>query len=271
MKFKFLILIIGMFLFVNNEYSQSATFNVKSFTIKDKLQPTDPKDEQLGVYNNFELFMNKSDEVSINFSTEKFLPLILLVSPSGKKNAFNSKDGKHIDFIKKINETGNWQLLIIGGENAAGDYQCKVSFADSAAVNPGNLLSDCDFLRFVTEHSEADFLFIKGLIDKNFKSLKTKDFAVDSSYLKDADRLIIKLNVDDSEGIFNKLENRVANCFESWKIRIGKKRKTLQGFETTISIVEEGVNNPRFVKINLVGNPSNGEKKILFEFGKIGS
>ncbi len=249
--------------------NDGGNFNVKSFTIHDEIKTTDPLDEQLGRVNNFEIFLNKNDVVAIRFHTDNFLPLILFISPSGDKAAFNSKDGKNIDFTKEVNEAGNWELYIIGGNDASGTYECKISFADSAAVNPPKVFNDCNFIRFVSEHSAADFLFIKKLIDSNFSSVSGKSFKVKKSYLDSEEKLHLILEAENPKDFFDKIASDSENCFENWRIKKGKRRESAGGFETVLSMVERDNKEPGFVKIILKENVENKRTEVEMIFGRI--
>ncbi len=273
MKLKFfktallLLIIAGAVSAQNRELN----YNVKSFTIRDEIKKSDPLDEQLGRVNNFEIYLNKNDQFSIQFHTDKFLPLILLISPSGNKEAFNSRDGKNINFSRKINETGNWELYIIGGKDAAGSYECKVNFADSAAVNPPKVLSDCGFIKFVVEHSEADFVFIKDLISDNFSSVSAKDFKVGKFFFDAEKRLHLELSGNNSKNLFDKIKKSIYDCFEDWKVKEGKRREVNGNYETVLSIIERDKKEPRFVKIVLKENSVGEKNDVELIFGKIKS
>ena len=251
--------------------AQGIKYNVKSFTIRDEIKAGDPIDEQLGRVNNFEIYLNKNDRLSIQFHTDKFLPLILFISPKGNKKAYNSKDGKNINFSRTINETGNWELYIIGGQDASGSYECKVNFADSAAVNPPKVFNDCDFIKFVAEHSEADFVFIKNLISDNFSSVSTKDFKVGKAFFDSEKRLHLELKSKDSIRLFDKIKKSAFDCFNDWKVKEGKRREVGSNFETVLNIIERDKKEPRFVKIIFKEMPKSNKSNVELIFGKIKS
>jgi hypothetical protein len=253
----------------DSSFAQQLTFNVKSFVINDSLKITDPVDAQLGRVNNFEIYLNNNDFVSIQFTTDNFVPLILFVSPSGSKNVFNSTNGKQITFTKKINETGNWELYIIGGKDGVGEYKCRVNFADSAALIKKGNLKECDFFRFVTEHSEADFIFIQDLIKNNFRDLRANGFSADSSYITKDGSLKIIMKSKNPARLFKRLTDNIGDCFTDWKIREGKLRKVNDNYIRVTSLIESGKKSPRFIKLTFTQNGKFTQNKISALFGKI--
>jgi hypothetical protein len=268
---RILILTVSVVYFIisGSSFAQQQTFNVKSFVINDSLKVSDPVDAQLGRVNNFEIYLNNNDFVSIQFSTDNFIPLILFVSPSGSKNVYNSENGREISFTKKINETGNWELYIIGGKDGLGAYKCRVNFADSAALIKNGKLTECDFFKFLTEQSEADFIFIQDLIKKKFMGLSANSFSVDSSFIANDGSLRIILNNEKPSALFKQLSNKIGDCFPEWKFRKGKLRKVNDNYIQVTSLIERGEKAPRFIKIILTQNSNFTKQKLSAEFGKI--
>ncbi len=270
MKLKYyLTALFFILLFAKSDYSQQNNYNVKSFEINDSLKISDPVDAQLGRVNNFEIYLSNNDFISIEFSTDNFIPLILFVSPSGSKNVYNSKDGKNINFTQKIDETGNWELYVIGGKKGFGAYKCRINFADSSALIKNGNLSECSFFKFLSEHSEANFIFIKDLVKNKFSNLRTNSFSVDSSYINNNSSLMLILKTEKPSEMFRSLSDKLKNCFPDWKFRIGKLRKISDNYVQVTSLIEMDKKAPRFIKLTLTKNGSFTNQQISAEFGKI--
>ncbi len=239
-------------------------FNVESFVINDSLTAKAPVEKNLGRYNNFEIHLNKADEIAISLKAEGFLPLALFVSPGGRKFVFNSEDGKQVNFVKEIEESGNWNLFIIGGENESGKYVCRVSFADSSAVLPQQKLRTCDFLRFFVAHSKAEFAFLKENLRKKIALPELVNGKVLSKKFNEKNRFEIKVELQNKND-FENLTNAVVDCFEEWNVKEGRARRTENGFVKTLSAIESGVKEPSYVK--MIFENKNDKKTASIEVG----
>ncbi len=261
MKIKVLIL----FFLALRVFPQSADFNVRSFVIKDELKSSDPVEENLGRFNNFEIHLNRGDKVAIDFQSENFTPLIVFVSPEGKKQVYYPKNGKTIKFTQNINESGNWNLFIVGGKDDFGKYVCRVSFADSNAVKIKPLKNLCELLKYFSAHSDARFVFVKDFADK-LKSLYEKPEAkITSVKLDEENNLILTLDVKNTAQAFENISAALYECFEDWNIKESERRDKDGKKTKTITAIESNVKTPRIIKISTVN--SNGNNKLILKFG----
>ena len=261
MKIKVLIL----FFLALRIFPQSADFNVRSFVIKDELKSSDPVEENLGRFNNFEIHLNSGDKVAIDFQSENFTPLIVFVSPEGKKQVYYPKNGKTIKFTQNINESGNWNLFIIGGKDDFGKYVCRVSFADSNAVKIQPLKNLCELLKYFSAHAEARFVFVKDFADK-LKSLYEKPEAkITSVKFDEENNSNLTLDVKNSAQAFENISDALYECFEDWNIKESKRRNKDGNKIKTITAIESNVKTPRIIKISTVD--SNGNNKLILKFG----
>ncbi len=261
MKIKIFIL----FFFALRVFSQSADFNVRSFVIKDELKNSDPVEENLGRFNNFEIHLNSGDKVAIDFKSENFTPLIVFVSPNGKKQVHYPQNGKATKFVENIHESGNWNLFIVGGKNDAGKYVCRVSFADSNAVKIKPLKNLCEFLKYFSAHAEARFVFIKDFADR-LKALYEKPEAkIASVKFDEENNLILTLNVKNTAQAFENISGALYECFEEWNIKESARKNKDGGKIKTITAIESNVKTPRIIKIST--SATNGSNTINLKFG----
>ncbi len=265
MKLKILILFFVGFSYQVFAQSGANDFNVESFIIEDSLSNGDPVEKDLGRYNNFEIHLNAGDKFAVDFTTNSFSPLILLLSPEGKKYVYNSANGKDVEFIQGINETGNWNLFIIGGEKDTGKYFCRVSFADSNAVKVRDNLKFCEYLKFFSAHSRTKFIFIKNNLDEYVRSLKNSGGRKISYELNGNRKLTVKIKIDKPNFDFEKTVDKIYACFEDWNVKEGKERKTDDGVSKTVTAIKSGVNFPPIIKVTYSKN-SEG-KYLILKFG----
>ncbi len=231
-------------------YGQSGKdFNVESFVINDSLTINDPVEKNLGRYSNYEIHLNKGDYFSVDFNTSMFTPLILLVSPTGNKFVFNSKDGKNIVFVKKINESGNWQFYVIGGENQTGTFKSKIGFADSISVKPQKRLSLCEFWNFISAHSKTNFSFINNRISE-LRMIFPQEFSKAKINFEKND-LLLEIG-DNATLTFEKLENSIKNCLTDWNVKTNIFNKKSNGIVKSVNALKSINNEVVFIKSNLV-------------------
>ncbi len=248
----FLLLTFFVSVFAQNKNS----FNVESFEIVDSLTSDDQIEKDLGRYNNFEIHLNKGDKVAINLKTDKFAPLILLVSPQGEKFVYPSKDGKEVAFTQNVNETGNWNLFVIGGENDTGNYVCKIGFADSGALNFSEMSNLCEFLKFVASHARADFVFLKENL-RNVPNLPPRDeLKILDAKLTKKNELFLKCETANAESEFAKISETIYDCFEDWNVKESRRRKTSEGYISSITAIQSGAQEPVLIRVSLVESPS---------------
>ncbi len=264
MKLKLaLLVILAAKLFAQTD---TDVYNVESFVIKDSLTAQDPVEKNLGRYNNFEIHLNKGDKVAAKLIARRFAPLVLFVSPAGEKFVYNSENGSEIGFTREIGESGDWNLFVIGGAEDTGAYECRISFADSASVEFPEKTDLCGLLRFFAAHSRAEFAFIRENSDNAKKiTLADKNFFVTNATPTKKNEFILTLASPDPEKEFDAVTDEIFSCFEDWNVKIGKRRKVKNAFEKTVSAIESGVREPRFIKAVLIEN--GGAKTIELKFG----
>jgi hypothetical protein len=257
----FLILIL-----LTTHFFAQTSFNVESFEIKEEFTESDPIDESLGKFQNFEIHLNKGDKVSIDISTQNFVPLLILISPKNHKYVESSQNGKTISFQENIDETGNWSLFIVTGKDDLGKYNCKISFSDEKSLTFPEKLTLQQFIDYFVAHSQADFVFLSEKLIHQGKAFSL--ISENSSFEKVefiGKSIVFKLSISDKKSVFEELSKLLSEQFPDWRFTKGKKIKKEDDFVTSIALIENEKQNPRFVTIKLIEGKSTN---LQFEFGK---
>jgi len=132
-----------------------------SFTISDKLSKDDLIDPTLGRYDAYQINVGKGDLIAFKLTAHKFIPFLLLISPSHKAilKTPTKTDLHTVNFDTVAFEKGNWDMYIIGDTSAFGQYKCIVGFASPQSVKLKNS-SFCGKIKFLLKQSDANFLFL---------------------------------------------------------------------------------------------------------------
>ncbi len=202
---KFLLLLFSAVLFLNVYAQEKAV--VSSFTINEKISKSDKLDPALGRYDAYELNVDKGDRIAFEVKAKKFLPFLLLVSPS-QKSFFKIPDkSKSILFDTLATEKGNWSFYVLADSNSFGKYSCTVAFANSSAMVLPKAKDICGKIKYLILHSDGEFLFLRnnGIPTKLFPGKELK---------ADVQDCCVKLELSGSRKEYENYIKEIEKCLD---------------------------------------------------------
>ncbi len=218
---------------------------ISTFTIKDKLSKDDLIDPTLGRYDAYQINVGKGDLIAFKLYAKKFVPFLLLISPSQKAilRTPSVKKMHEVSFDTVAFEQGNWDMYIIGDTSAFGNYTCIVGFAapKSVVLKKFNF---CEKLKFLFNQSNANFLFLNTDSIIKYFSLSDSNVTINNrdNYVK------FKLAEFNSENdLSQKFKELVKLTSECLGDKFYSKKVKPSGSLSSVIIIENAYKNNHYV------------------------
>lgn len=217
--------IILVFLLLVNLQAQKYNFETHTSTLKGELTKDDIFDHDFGRFDAYELPMEEGDLILMELTAD-FFPLMTIVSPSSEYQiAFPSDSLQKVVFKQEIDETGLWQVFIVGDSTDFGNHSLKLFYVSREARKLPEKSNICTLTNLLLAHSKTQYFYFReenNEIKEGEVELKldSQDLFKNGEVFVSGDTSTVTLYFDEIKTPYNTISAELKKCLKGdWNRR----------------------------------------------------